>query len=291
MARLLHFKFEINLKMEGHIMKTQLQFRKLLNKVQDLLSVQGIGLFLILGLSLLSYAADARGSELRLSAWDDRDFEIEFDHQHFFADRNFKINDLNSGQFRLKVYRQGGNPYGGGGGHLQVLFDGYINIDHNSRIKAAITRNRTVRIIDVQRLSRGRSYTACSSSGYGNQNNGHNNGFNNGNNNGGYGTLGYGYDNQCLSQGEFNRILRAIDNACFDSDMLNVAKQATRNQHMTSDQVRIIVKKFSFESSRLNYAKFGFSRVVDPNNYYLVNESFCFSSSIRELDDWLCQFQ
>lgn len=272
-------------------MKAQLQFRKLLNKVQDLHTVQGIGLFLILGLSLLSFTADARGSELRLSTWDNRQFEVEFDHQHYFADRNFKLDDLGSGQFRLKVYRQGGNPYGGGGGHMQVLYDGYITIDRNSRVKAAITRNRSLRIIDVQRLSRGGSYTACATSGYGNQNNGYNNGYNNG----GYvtcgGTLDYGYDNQCLSQGEFNRILRAIDNACFDSDMLQVAKQATRNQNMTSDQVRIIMKKFSFESSRLEYAKFGYSRVVDPNNYYVVNESFCFSSTIRQLDDWLCQFQ
>ncbi len=271
-------------------MKTQLQLRQVLNQVLGLHNVQRIGLFLILGFSLLSFTAEARGSELRLSTWDNCDFEIEFDHQHYFSDRNFSLNNLNAGQYRLKVYRQGGNPYGGGGGHINMLFDGYIDIAHNSRVKASITRNRSLRILDVRRLGNGGSYTACASPGYGNQNNGYNSGHNSGYGTCG-GTLDYGYANNCLSQGEFNRILRAIDNACFDSDMLQVAKQATRNQLMTSDQVRIIMKKFSFESSRLEYAKFGFSRVVDPNNYYVVNESFCFSSSIRELDNWLCQFQ
>ncbi|NCT18907.1 MAG: DUF4476 domain-containing protein [Flavobacteriia bacterium] len=40
----------------------------------------------------------------------------------------------------------------------------------------------------------------------------------------------------------------------------------------------------SFDFSKLQFAKLAFTRVVDPENYYLVREGLVFSSSKREVN-------
>ena len=44
---------------------------------------------------------------------------------------------------------------------------------------------------------------------------------------------------------------------------------------------------FSFEDSRLDFAKFAYDRTHDIGNYYKVNEGFTFESSIEELNDFI----
>ncbi len=89
----------------------------------------------------------------------------------------------------------------------------------------------------------------------------------------------------------FMSLKRTIANASFDSDKLRIAKQASINHSLSSKQVREIMELFSFESTKLKYAKFAYSRVLDPQNYFIVNNAFTFSSSIRSLDRYMQKFQ
>jgi len=44
---------------------------------------------------------------------------------------------------------------------------------------------------------------------------------------------------------------------------------------------------FSFESTRLDFARMAYHRVIDPQNYFIVNNAFRFSSSIDELYQYI----
>lgn len=70
----------------------------------------------------------------------------------------------------------------------------------------------------------------------------------------------------------------------FDSNRLSIAMQGVRMNGATSAQVAELMGLLSFESRRLELAKFAYAYVADPQNYFLVNDRFSFSSSVRELN-------
>lgn len=86
---------------------------------------------------------------------------------------------------------------------------------------------------------------------------------------------------------EFSSIASAICNRPFDCDKLLVAKQAANGKLLSADQVRRIMGLFTFESTKLDFAKWAYHTTLDPQNYYIVNDAFTFSSSIRALDDFI----
>lgn len=90
-----------------------------------------------------------------------------------------------------------------------------------------------------------------------------------------------------MSPQAFNAALRAIQNQAFDADQVRMAKQIIRTNAVSSQQIAEMMRLMSFESSRLELAKFGYNFVADPQNYFVVNDVFWFSSSIRELDRFI----
>lgn len=88
----------------------------------------------------------------------------------------------------------------------------------------------------------------------------------------------------------FASALRSIELQSFDSDQIRLAKQIIRTNGASSNQIAQIMKLVSFESSRLEIAKFGFQHVGDPENYFIVNDLFWFSSSVRELDRYINRY-
>lgn len=90
-----------------------------------------------------------------------------------------------------------------------------------------------------------------------------------------------------MNPNAFSNALRAIENQTFDSDQVRLAKQIIRTNRISSQQIAQIMELMSFESSRLAIAKFGYQFVADPQSYFVVNDVFWFSSSVRELDRFI----
>ena len=88
---------------------------------------------------------------------------------------------------------------------------------------------------------------------------------------------------QAMSAGDFEQSKRAIKQESFDRTKVVIAKQTIDGNNFSSAQVKELVKLFSFESSRLDIAKYCFSHCIDKGNYFIVNEAFDFSSSKEEL--------
>lgn len=91
-----------------------------------------------------------------------------------------------------------------------------------------------------------------------------------------------------LSTGEAIRNAKnAINNQRYDADKLRIAKDVAMDLPLKSIDVLDIMNMFSFESSRVDFAKFAYNKTVDTGNYSIVFEAFKYSSSIKDLEDYI----
>lgn len=86
---------------------------------------------------------------------------------------------------------------------------------------------------------------------------------------------------------DFEAIRSTLASESFDNTRLSTAKQIVSSNPLSAAQITEICKLFSFESNRLEFAKYAYPYCVDKNMYFLVNTSFSYDSSKRELDSFL----
>ncbi len=90
-----------------------------------------------------------------------------------------------------------------------------------------------------------------------------------------------------MSSTEFADAQKGIESKSFEDSRMTTAKQVGRDRCFTTDQVKGIMGLFSFEGSKLEFAKYAYDRTYDIGNYYKVNDAFTFSSSIDELNSYI----
>lgn len=90
-----------------------------------------------------------------------------------------------------------------------------------------------------------------------------------------------------MSAAEFDEAISSIKAKSFEDTKLTTAKQICKSSCMTADQIRDFNKAFSFEDSRLEFAKYAYDYVYDSSKYYKVNDSFQFEMTAEELDEYL----
>ncbi len=85
----------------------------------------------------------------------------------------------------------------------------------------------------------------------------------------------------------FHSALSSLKNKSFEDSKLSQAKEITQSNCLSAMQVKAICEIFNFESTRLEYAKFAYPYCFDQNNYWQINDSFDFESSISELNEYI----
>lgn len=103
----------------------------------------------------------------------------------------------------------------------------------------------------------------------------------------GWSNQSYGFGPQQMSLGEFNSFIQTLRNQSFDSTRLKIAKQVISQNYLSTKQVSELMRLFSFESNRLDIAKFAYTHTVDKQNYYQLSNSFDFNSSINQLMNFI----
>jgi hypothetical protein len=88
-----------------------------------------------------------------------------------------------------------------------------------------------------------------------------------------------------MDENQFANAKRSVESKSFDDAKMTVAKQITGSNCLTADQVRRMMAEMSFESAKLEYAKFAYNKTFDIGNYYVLNDAFDFSSSVEELNN------
>lgn len=94
--------------------------------------------------------------------------------------------------------------------------------------------------------------------------------------------------NCTVTMNDMNDIKSSINNASFDNTKITLAKQvlSAKKCFMVS-QIKEILQLFSFESSKLEVAKYAYDFCSDKSNYYQVNDVFSFSSSKDDLTKYV----
>lgn len=100
---------------------------------------------------------------------------------------------------------------------------------------------------------------------------------------------GYNRRNSQMSSADVDDLIRAVDAKSFDSGKLSIAKDALSQADIRSEDLKRLLRRFDFESQRLELAKYASSHVADPQNFYQVYELFNFDSNIKELQQYSAQ--
>jgi hypothetical protein len=90
-----------------------------------------------------------------------------------------------------------------------------------------------------------------------------------------------------MNDGEFNTAKQSLESKGFEDSKMTMAKQIARDRCFSVAQVKAIMGMFSFEDSKLEFAKFAYDHTHDLGNYYQVNDAFSFESSIDDLNKYI----
>ncbi len=211
----------------------------------------------------LRHETYTNSSELKLRIYDNSMFIVIFDRKIYdYPTAFFSLSDIQPGSHRI-VIKQKRDRYSS----EHVIYNGSINIPPRTIVHAKINKFGRLEIIRTETIR-------------------HDNDYNNGRYDDGYNNYyNDGYYNKPLL--DLPRLENSLRLASFESDKIRIAQQAISSHTVRANQIYRILMMFSFESNKLKLAKFSYGYCIDKNNYYLVNDALTFSSSIRELDDYI----
>jgi len=90
-----------------------------------------------------------------------------------------------------------------------------------------------------------------------------------------------------MTSGEFESFKGSVNSKSFEDSKMTLAKQVLNTNCLTSSQVREVMGLFTFEETKLDFAKYAYGHTYDLGNYYKVNDAFQFESSIEELNNYI----
>jgi len=94
-----------------------------------------------------------------------------------------------------------------------------------------------------------------------------------------------------MSETDFRSAKSSISSSNFDDTRANTFKQIVSSKCVNTKQVKEMLQVFSFDETKLEMAKYAYTYVADPSNYYTVNDIFSFSSSKDELSEYVMSHQ
>lgn len=213
----------------------------------------------------ISARANHLNSELNLDAYGNNLITVGLDNQFYNRpDYRYRILDIEPGTHYLQVMTNSFNPYYPNP-HAQIIFSGYINIPARSKISAKINRFGRYKVLNIVP-----KYNVPVV----------------------YNIPPYQYPVPApsyspMSHSDFNNLRHSIESKTFESTRMEITKQVLSQRYVSTRQVMDLMNLLTFESSKLELAKFAFDRTIDKENYFRVNDSFTFESSIRELGDYI----
>ncbi|WP_324673748.1 DUF4476 domain-containing protein [Hymenobacter sp. GOD-10R] len=92
-----------------------------------------------------------------------------------------------------------------------------------------------------------------------------------------------------MSAADVDGLVQFLQKKSFDDNKLPVIKQALGESLIQSADLARLLRTLSFESNRLDLAKYAYARVADRQNFYQVYDALQYSASSRELQDFISQ--
>jgi hypothetical protein len=98
---------------------------------------------------------------------------------------------------------------------------------------------------------------------------------------------GYPSPYQLMSPRDVDALAQALAARPFDSDKLLIAREALSETGIRADDLRLLLNQFTADRDKLELAKYAYPAVADRQNFYRVYDTFRFSSSTRELQEFV----
>ena len=94
-----------------------------------------------------------------------------------------------------------------------------------------------------------------------------------------------------MDQQVFNQLKTSLQNESFDNSKLTMAQQAIAANWVSTNQVKQLLEVFSFEDNKLALAKYAYPFTTDRNNYFLLYDTFTYSSSKEALAKFIREYK
>lgn len=93
--------------------------------------------------------------------------------------------------------------------------------------------------------------------------------------------------NEASRTGNYIAAKKTVSETAFEESKLSTAKSIAASNCLSTDQVVALCEVFSFEESKLTFAKYAYKYTTDPKNYFKVNNVFSFDSNKDELNKFI----
>lgn len=97
--------------------------------------------------------------------------------------------------------------------------------------------------------------------------------------------------NRNMSDIDFTNAKETLRREWHENTRITLAKQIVDKNYFTSQQVKDLLLLFTFETNRLEMAKYAYGRTVDKKNYYIVNDDFAMNSNKEKLSEYIREFE
>jgi hypothetical protein len=201
--------------------------------------------------------------------------KIEVDGQRVIMTGNsITLTNLTEGSHNLRIYREKKkddymNNYAR---NYEIIYATSVYLGRAYQVDITINGSGRV-VVDAYRTDEGDDCYDGTNGGYGYKEGdemSNSAGWNSGNDN-------------VMSNREFNQLKDQIRKEWFESNRLTSVKTIIAKNNFTTQQVAELMMLFTFESNRLDIAKYAYCNTVDKQNYFKLNDELTFSSSKDEL--------
>lgn len=90
-----------------------------------------------------------------------------------------------------------------------------------------------------------------------------------------------------MPDADYSDMVKSVKKESLESTKLEMAKTFFGSQNLSAAQVLGILRVFSLENSKVNFAKFAYSRTIDKQNYYKVYDAFSLSGSKKDMSEYI----
>lgn len=245
----------------------------------NLLKKEGIAIAAaLLLMSLLTAVAGvaapriSNSSTVEIRMWDHSEFVILFDNKSYGNQTNFVLNNVVAGRHQVKIYkrvyeRQSRQH------RMHLVLNDVIIVNARQKLSYIVSRDNQLHLMRTQRPVRPQhlEYRPAPVTHLP------------------YCEETYYSGPEVMSAEDFTTLQQMVSNSSFEETRFTLIKQAIGERSVTTQQVLSLMKVMSFESTRLELAKWAYSRTIDRENYFMVNQGFSFSSSTNDLASFIAQ--
>lgn len=233
--------------------------------------------FLILFLSLMCSAQlFSQNSYLQVSLFDDEPFSIMLDNTQLTEGTYAEFDMLSPGEHSLKVIKSGVDQSAQG----NVIFEGKIKIPSGSDLYAVIDEYNAFTVYKKKKYGYNRIFPTgdnvrkCGDNGNVKKD-----------------KEEYSSNDECrykvMKKEDFDDLKKSIGSRNFESSNISVVKTAIDNNFFTAEQIKELLRFFTFDDSKLEVAKYSYKKVCDQKNFFKVYDAFDFDSSVNELKNYI----